>query len=250
MVSKEINLACKINEEALVYFRRYLSANRDAIDYIHDQRGVSWEMISQFQLGWAGNDSLGLYSYLSKDYSYQELASSGLFLRLSDGLVDRFINRLMFPIVLESGRVVGFTGRIIGEGNPKYMNSPATFAYNKSRILYGLDMTKYSIMKAKQAILVEGNLDLISLFQNDVINVVATCGTALTEYHAKRLYALADEVVIAYDADKAGRLARKKAEEILKIAGLKVRHLEFPEGYDPDKFIKEFGKEKFLERIK
>lgn len=240
-----------MNLYALGYFNHNLNKSHKAQRYL-SRRGVSGLSVYNFNIGYAGGgDSIGLYNYLlDKGFTGEDMSISGLFIpvALSDdevSLVDRFRDRIVFPIILETGAVVGFSGRVMENKTPKYINSPASVWFNKSKILYGLNKSWWRIIQEGFVILVEGNLDVVSLYQEGIKNVVATCGTSFTEWHAKRLYCLTDRVVIAYDEDEAGRKSRKKVAGILNRFGVKVDHLEFPEGYDPDSFIREFGKQTF-----
>lgn len=144
----------------------------------------------------------------------------------------------MFPIIDVQGRVIAFGGRIIGEGQPKYLNSPETLIFSKSNTLYNLNLAKNVLNEEKTLIVVEGYMDVIALYQSGIKNVVATLGTALTSQHARLIKRYADQVIIAYDSDEAGQKATERSVEILESAKLDVRVLLLNDGLDPDEFLK------------
>ncbi|MCM2677838.1 toprim domain-containing protein [Shouchella plakortidis] len=163
----------------------------------------------------------------------------------SEGVYDRFRSRLMFPIWDVQGRVVGFSGRIVGEGKPKYLNSPETPIFQKNKLLYGLHLAKSAIRKSNVAVLFEGAADVVAAWGAGVENGVATLGTALTEEHAKRLRRNAETVLICYDSDQAGQSAAFRSASVLEQAGCMVSIAHMPEGLDPDDYIRTYGPERF-----
>ncbi len=234
-------------------FYNYLLTEKEigkqAYQYLK-QRDFSDEIIDKFKLGFAPNRWQAVYSFLNKKgYSDQIIEKAGLILpRKSSGYYDRFRGRVMFSICDFRGQTVAFGGRIIEDiDQPKYLNSPETIIYNKSRNLYGLNWAKQSIQQSNQAIIVEGYTDVIRAHQFGVDNVIASLGTALTKEQAKLLKRYADKIYIAYDSDAAGAQATIRGLDILKQAGLQVKVIELPKEQDPDDFISQHGKEKFLD---
>jgi DNA primase len=185
-----------------------------------------------------------------RGYSQELLMQAGLAVPgKNSGAYDKFRNRVMIPIKDPRGRIVGFTGRILGDGMPKYMNTGETEYFIKRYLLFGLDIAVAEIRKSRQAIVVEGHMDAISLHAAGVTNAVASMGTAFAAEQARLLKRMADEVVFCYDSDSAGRNASVRAVSIARAAGLKVRVANVPEGKDPDEFIRQHGKEAFLQVI-
>lgn len=215
-------------------------------------RGIKEETIRAFNLGFAPDKPDALSNYLcKKGFQPEEIEKAGLaVLRKPRGLVDRFRNRVMFPIRDSRGRVVGFGGRIMGEGEPKYLNTPETVLFSKGKNLFGLDLALQGIRREKQAVLVEGYMDMIAAWQHGIDYVVATLGTALTREQARELKRHAGEVIISFDADKAGVKAALRGLDVLTAAGLQVRVLELPEGSDPDSFLNSQGKDAFTALMK
>jgi len=241
----------EINKRAAHYFYDTLMG-RDgeyAREYLKE-RGLKEEMITRFGLGYSVRDKEALYKILSKEFSYEELAASGLFLNLAQNeMRDRFRGRLMFPIISEQNKVIGFGGRKLfeseGYDEAKYVNSPETKIYNKSRVLYGLNLAKNQIKALGFVLLVEGYMDLITLFQNGFENVVASSGTSLTALQVKILSRYTNEVAVVYDADAAGQSASLRAIELLLENNLTVNVVVLPFGEDPDTFIRRNSKEAF-----
>ncbi|MDE5413912.1 DNA primase [Alkalihalobacterium chitinilyticum] len=217
-----------------------------------EQRGFTKEMLDTFQLGFAPNHWDSLTSLLEKrGFNLKALENAGLLsLREFDGKVfDRFRNRIMFPIWDGQGNVIAFGGRIIDDGKPKYLNSPETVLFNKSRTLYGIHLARPSIRKLNQAVLFEGYVDVISAWGAGVLNGIATLGTALTEEQAKVIRRNAETVILCYDSDEAGIQATSRAASILVQAGCYVKVALLPEGQDPDDYIRLNGGEHFKRDI-
>lgn len=214
-------------------------------------RGISEETMKRFGLGYAEDAWDGLLKYLARPpYTAEELEKVGLVIKKeSSGFYDRFRDRVMFPIIDVQGKVVGFGGRIMGDGQPKYLNSPETPIFNKSNTLYNLNLAKNELNEKKQLIVVEGYMDVIALYQSGIKNVVATLGTALTPLHGRLLKRYADEIIIAYDSDDAGQKATARSVEILEPAGLHVRVLMLTDGLDPDEYIKKYGVDTLMKKI-
>ncbi len=223
-----------------------------ALDYFR-KRGFSDETIKHFGLGYAPRNWEALVNYAKEqDIPLDVLEKAGLAARRDDGTYfDKFRGRAIFPILATTGRVVAFAGRQLYDDDSmaKYVNTPETELYRKSRILYGLSMTRDAIRKQEYAVLVEGYTDLISLYQAGVTNVVASSGTALTDEQIALLGRYAPSIVIVYDADSAGSSAALRGVEKILEKGLDVRVARLPESEDPDSFVKRHGRDAFLDII-
>ncbi|HCT64436.1 MAG TPA: DNA primase [Lachnospiraceae bacterium] len=217
---------------------------KNALDYL-EKRQVSLATQRKFGLGYAPLGKDRLYNVLKeKGFSVKAMIKSGLVMENKYGkdYHDRFYGRLMFPIFDVQGRVIGFGGRIMEKGEPKYLNSPETPLFNKKRTLYGLNFARSS--KKKEIILVEGYMDMITIYQAGFHNVAASLGTAFNAEHAKLLKKFVTDIILIFDSDTAGETAALRAIPILVSAGFRVRVLQVPNGKDPDEFIKQKG---FLE---
>ncbi len=235
-----------INRQAARAFHRWLHGPEGAEGLAYLQRrGLSKRTLTNFGLGFAPNGWDSLITELSaQGYDKRDLLDAGLAVSNKDGRIyDRFRNRVIFPIIDVRGNVIGFGGRVMDDSNPKYLNSPDTPVYNKSRNLFSLNIAKTS--KAGRVILTEGYMDTISLHQAGFDSAVASLGTALTEEHGQLLSRYFKEAVIAYDGDGAGIKAAQRAIPILEKAGLKVKVLRVAGAKDPDEFIKAYGREAF-----
>ncbi len=240
----------EINKDAANYYymQRRGEAGKVARDYF-EKRQLSEEMLRQFALGFSLPYRDDLYQYLKKKgYSDSFLKDSGL-IQFDEkyGGHDKFWNRVMFPIQDVNGHVIGFGGRVLGEGNPKYMNSPETEIFDKSRNLYGLNFARKT--RKPYMILCEGYMDVISMHQAGFTNAVASLGTALTQGHAKLIGRYCKEVLLCYDSDGAGVRAALRAIPILKSAGISARVINMRPYKDPDEFIKSLGAEEFQKRL-
>lgn len=240
----------EINKIAAKYYYYQLKSNRggQAYEYLKN-RQLSDEIISKFGLGYADKYSDDLYQYLkNQGYDDQILKKSGLItIDEAKGGHDKFWNRVMFPIMDINNRVIAFGGRVMGDGMPKYLNSPETEIFDKGRNLYGMNIARQSRMP--YMLLCEGYMDVISLHQAGFTNAVASLGTAFTPMQAKLLSRYTNEAVITYDSDNAGIGAVLKAVPILKAADISVRVLNLRPHKDPDDFIKNEGKEAYEKRI-
>ena len=240
---------------------RMLELNRDAARFFHDclqtapdreralayirKRGISGTMVKNFGLGFAPDSWSSLLDAMSrKGYSERELFDAGLIKQgAKGGFYDVFRNRLMFPVIDVRGSVIGFSGRILGDGEPKYLNSRETLVFNKSRNLFALNLAKKS--KNGYIILSEGNIDVVSLHQAGFDSAVASLGTSLTPEQARLISHYTKEVIIAYDSDGAGKKAAQRAIGILEKLDLKVRVLSMEGAKDPDEYIRARGAEAF-----
>ncbi|HTX22490.1 MAG TPA: DNA primase [Candidatus Aquilonibacter sp.] len=229
------------------------AAGQTARDYLA-KRGVGADAVKLFRLGAAPESWDDTVNWAKgKNYDLPLVEKAGLILRKENAehFYDRFRGRLIFPICDEQGRVVGFSGRVLSgdEKTAKYVNSPETPIFTKSKIFFGLDKSKRAILDAGFAIICEGQLDLIACFMAGVQNVVAPQGTAFTEQHARILKRYVGEVVLCFDSDEAGQNAAVRSLNHLLVSGLAVRVAVVPAPHDPDSFIKKFGGEKFQELI-
>lgn len=225
---------------------------RRAVRYLED-RGITRELACSFGLGWAPDEwdflgpELSRRSDRSARFEQREITAAGLCVARENGsgCYDRFRGRVTFPIRALSGRIVGFGGRIVGDGEPKYLNSPETPVYTKGRHLYALDKARAAIRRSGRAILVEGYLDAIALHAAGFEETVAVLGTALTPEQAHRLSRFAREVVVNFDGDAAGLRAARKSLEALLAEGLDVRVVALPDGEDPDDHVRRRGAESY-----
>ncbi|WP_445666244.1 DNA primase [Fodinibius sp. AD559] len=236
-----------------VFFHRHLMETKEAQkarDYLQE-RGYDRSIIKKYGLGYAPSDGEKLYrTALDSGLNEEYLFEAGLIKpsNRGDGYYDAFRGRLMFPIFNPSGKVIAYAGRVLGnEKTAKYINSPQTKVYNKSKVLYGINFAKNDIRKTDEVILVEGYTDVISLQQYGVNNVAASSGTSLTPDQMKLLHRYGDTITMIYDADSAGQRAMKRGINIALREGMDVKLLELPEGEDPDSFVRQFGKDSFLE---
>lgn len=236
----------ELNKEAARYFHSQLHspAGQEGLAYLQ-RRGLSRGIMTRFGLGFAPDswDSL-IRAMAQKGYDKAELLEAGLVVNNQKGRIyDRFRGRVMFPIIDLRGDVIGFGGRVMGEGEPKYLNSPDSPVFNKSRNLFALNLAKNT--KLGRIILTEGYMDTISLYQAGFDCAVASLGTALTADHAKLLSRFTKEAVICYDADNAGIQAANRAIPLLEKTGLKVKVLRVHGAKDPDEFLKKYGPDAF-----
>lgn len=238
----------RLHQTAQEFFGRNLqsSAGAAARQYLA-ARGIQVEACRRFGLGFALPDWRSLLTYLEqRGFSHAECLEAGLTLEGRNGrLYDRFRCRVMFPVCDRHGRPIAFGGRVLDNSQPKYLNSPETLIFNKGNNLYRLDLARAAFRKQGFAIIVEGYMDVIGLYEAGLDNVVASLGTALTENQARTLRRFTDEVVIAFDGDAAGEAATWRGLEVLRSQGLRVRVVEMPGGEDPDTFVRAYGRQAF-----
>ena len=237
----------EINKDIMMFYYKNLLTNKEAINYLKN-RGLSGKIVNRFMLGFAKNSWQDLCDYIEyRGYDKKDLEDIGLIKKSSKGnYYDKYRNRVIFPIINHYGNVIGFGGRAIGDEMPKYLNSPESDIFKKRFNLYGLNI--YKKQKGNDIILVEGYMDVIALNNYGIDYAVASLGTALTLEQAKLIKRYADNVYICYDRDDAGINATNKAIEIFLEAEVKPKVITLEEGLDPDDFIKEYGKEAFLEK--
>lgn len=250
--SKGDNVLYDLMELVVQYFCRQLQVttyNLPAIEYL-EHRALSKEIIKEFELGFAppGFDKL-LKSLGTSKESRQRLVQIGMLIdKDSGGHYDRFRDRIIFPIRDQRGRAVGFGGRVMGDGEPKYLNSPETSIFKKRYELYGLFQARHMLKNIQRVYLVEGYMDVLALAQYGVRNVVASLGTSVTEEHLQKLYRHCKQIVFCFDGDDAGRKAARRAIETVFPLLKEGRHAYFmfmPDGHDPDTYIQKYGREKF-----
>ena len=265
-LARRVNMPLPEEEEDESSSRRtrLLELNRDAARFFHDRlmspqglpgqnyvqrREISPAMVTRFGLGFAPDSWDSLTNAMhQKGYTDQELFEAGLVKHgKNGGVYDAFRNRLMFPVIDVRGSVIGFSGRILGDGEPKYLNSPETIVFSKSHNLFGLNLAKKT--KGGYIILVEGNIDVVSLHQAGFDGAVASLGTSLTNEQARLISRYTSEVILCYDSDEAGKKAASRGIGILEKLDLKVRVLQVPGAKDPDEFIKKNGADAFRNLI-
>lgn len=237
-----------INKEVGRYFFNNLQNTKNEGKSYFMRRGISEATIRKFGLGYARDGWNNLRDYLkSRGYNENMIEKAGVIIRSEKNrsYYDRFRNRVMFPVFDYKGRVIAFGGRVLDDSKPKYLNSPETPVFNKGNNLYGLNFA-IKDNNLRTLVIVEGYMDVISLHQYGITNVVASLGTALTVNQARLLKRYADKIIISYDADLAGQMATLRGLEILRANNFDVRVLTVPNGKDPDEFIRANGKDAFL----
>jgi DNA primase len=248
----------EMHREAQAFFTKQISGTLEgkaARAYLED-RGLDNKAIDRFGIGYAPSDGDALLRFLKQKYQEKLLVESGLISRGEQGgrLFDRFRRRIMFPIANDSGKIVAFGGRALGDDQPKYMNSPETPIYSKSNVLYHMDRAKEALRRSDFAVLVEGYMDAIAVARAGISNVVASCGTSLAEPQIKLLSRFTKRVIINYDPDNAGQLAAERSVALLLEQDFEVRVLALPpvgdKKADPDLFIRERGVEEYTKLLK
>lgn len=239
----------KINTEAAKFFYENIKKNASAMGYLSG-RGLEQNIARKFGIGYSIDSWDRLNRFLkTKGYSDNLIEKAGLIVKKDKGYYDRFRNRIMFPIIDLRGNIIAFGGRVLDESKPKYLNSPETMIYSKSNSIYALNIVK-EISNLKNIIVVEGYMDVISLYQFGIKNAVASLGTSFTKQQARLLKRYANEIIIAYDSDVAGQSATLKGLSILQKEGCRVKVLTLPTGMDPDDFIRNKGVGAFNDLLK
>jgi DNA primase len=247
-------LLLELQEEAKRFYRHQLletAGGRKALAYLK-KRGLTRETIEKRDMGYAPDRWSGLLEHLSRNGAKPEnVARAGLAVPRKDGrgFYDRFRNRVMIPIRNESGKVVAFGARLLGEGEPKYLNSSESIIYRKSYTLFDFDLAKEAIRKNGYAILMEGYFDCVQAREAGIDTAVASCGTSLTAGHARLLRRYTDRVVVNFDPDAAGEAATRRSIDLLIEEGFQVSVVALPQGEDPDSYIRKHGREAYRERI-
>jgi DNA primase len=242
-----------MHRESQMFFVKQLQGTAEgklALAYLED-RGLDKQTIDQFGIGYAPSGGDALLRHLKGKYAEKLLAESGLVSRGEGSrLFDRFRRRITFPIANESGKIVAFGCRALGDDQPKYLNSPETPVYSKSNVLYHLDRAKEALRRSDFAVLVEGYMDAIAVARAGISNVVASCGTSLAEPQIKLLGRFTKRVIVNYDPDTAGQAATERSISILLEQDFEVRVLALPGKADPDKFIREQGADAYRKLLK
>ncbi|NLO90054.1 MAG: DNA primase [Clostridia bacterium] len=245
----------RINDLTAKYYHAVLKSRKLGVpgQFYIKKRGYTDATVKKFVLGYAPGEWDSLCSFLlKKGFTEQEIIEAGVGLKSRLGrLIDRFRNRIMFPIGDYRGRIIGFGGRVLDGGEePKYLNSPETALFHKGKVLYGLHAAIPEIRKNDFVLVFEGYTDVLTAQQNGIGNAVASLGTAFTEDHGRLLRRYTKNVVIAYDADTAGMAATLRGMEVLSQCGCRVSVVDLPEGTDPDEYIREHGGDAFLDLLK
>ena len=248
----------EMHREAQAFFTKQISGTLEgkaARAYLED-RGLDNKAIDRFGIGYAPSDGDALLRFLKQKYPEKLLVESGLISRGEQGgrMFDRFRRRITFPIANDSGKIVAFGARALGDDQPKYLNSPETAIYSKSNVLYHMDRAKEALRRSDFAVLVEGYMDAIAVARAGISNVVASCGTSLAEPQIKLLSRFTKRVIINYDPDNAGQLAAERSVSLLLEQDFEVRVLALPpvgdKKADPDLFIRERGVEEYTKLLK
>ncbi len=235
---------------ARFYYDSFTSQKNPGYSYMKN-RGISDNTLKKFGIGYADGEWNSLKEYMLKnDVKEKELLDLGLISQKGERTYDKYRDRVIFPIFNTMGKVIGFGGRIIGEGMPKYLNSAESSVFKKKNNLYGLNFTKSDINQKDQVIIVEGYMDLVSLYQYGVKNVAASLGTALTENQARLIERYSKDIVLSYDSDSAGISAAIRGIEVIRETGGRAKILRIPGEKDPDDFVKKKGKESFERLVK
>lgn len=224
------------------FYQRQLAGNRQALEYVLKKRQFTKETVLEWRLGYSPNTGKALIDFLrTKGFTEAEMKSGGVTAQRFRGVGDMFRGRLMIPLCDQQGRVIGFTARLLADdpNAPKYINTPQTVLYDKSRHVFGLHLAKESIRKSKYVVVAEGNLDVITSHQAGVRQVVATAGTALTEQHLQALSRFTGDIRLSFDADKAGLNATERAIPIASKVKVSLGIITIPSGKDPDELIKQ-----------
>ena len=240
----------ELMQSATRYYREQLKKTPRAIEYLKN-RGLSGEVAARFGIGYAPDDWQNLKSAVP-NYQDAGLVETGLVIEGEGKRYDRFRDRIMFPIINVRGQVIGFGGRVLDKGEPKYLNSPETTLFEKGHELYGLFQAQKAIRAQQRVIVVEGYMDVVALAQHGVDYAVATLGTATTPYHVQKLLRLCEQVVFCFDGDRAGQKAAWRALEnaLPQLQdGKRIGFLFLPEEHDPDTYIREFGSEAFEHEV-
>jgi DNA primase len=239
---KEKERLYEILELATKFYQTHLKNNQEALEYVFKKRAFTKETALEWRLGYSPNNGTALIDFLrSKKFTNQEIQDAGLSAKRYRGVGDMFRGRIMVPLADPQGRIIGFTARLLGNATdaPKYINTPQTLLYDKSRHVFGLHLAKEAIRKSSFVVVAEGNLDVISSHQAGVRQVVATAGTALTEPHLKALSRFTGDIRLSFDADKAGVNATERAIPIASKVNVSLSIITIPSGKDPDELIRQ-----------
>ena len=240
----------EINAKAARYYYNCLGVKGNPGLAYFRSRKLSKDTITQFGLGYAPDGWTSLVDYLrSEGVSDDDMLKLGLAKQGKNGLYDKFRNRVVFPIINSQAKVIGFGARVLDDSKPKYLNSDESDIFLKKNNLFGLNLTRKEISDANQAVMVEGYMDVISLYQNGVKNVTASLGTALTENQARLITKYSKNIVLSYDSDAAGITAALKGIDVMSRTGANIRVLNVPDGKDPDDYVKKHGRDAFYKLV-
>lgn len=240
----------EINRQTARYFYRSMREKPNKGYTYMRNRGISDETLNIFGIGYADGEWTSLYDFLkSKGITEKKMMELGLISNSKGRYFDKFRDRVVFPIINTAGKVIGFGGRAVGDVEPKYLNSQESSVFQKKNNLYGLNLTRNDIGREDAIILVEGYMDVVSLYQAGIRNVSASLGTALTENQARLIKRYTRNVILSYDADQAGQNAAMRGIDILYKEGCRAKVLKVTEGKDPDEFVKKNGKSAFHELV-
>jgi DNA primase len=257
--ARQRGVMLEIHDRAAEWFQQQLASaeGAKAREYLLQQRGLDERVIKAFRIGYAPDDFNALKDHLKRNYSEDQLKLTGILKESQNGgsTYAAFRNRVMFPITNEAGRIIAFTGRTLAapgdeKAGPKYLNSPETPIYTKGRVLFNLDKAKEAIRKLDYVIVVEGNVDCITVFASGFQNVIATSGTAFTEVQVRLLARFTKNIVVNFDPDNAGANATEKSLALLLEEDFNVRVLSLEAGFDPDLYIRRKGKQAYAEALK
>ncbi len=224
---------------ATKYYHVSLSKNKTALDYVVKKRGYGKQILTSFQIGYAPDSGNALRTFMTKrGFSDAELKEAGLVTQRRGGYGDMFRGRIMVPLADGQGNPIGFTARVLDDGLPKYINTPQTMVYDKSRHVFGLHLAKDAIREHNFVVVVEGNMDVVASHKTSVHNVVATAGTAITTEHLKQVYRISNDIRLAFDQDRAGIEATERAIPLAQGLGIRLSIIDVPNGKDPDELIK------------
>lgn len=229
-------------ELATKFYQTQLLHNKKALEYVVGKRNMNKDALESFRIGYAPSSFTAVSDFLkSKGYTEKEIQDAGLGVKRTRGMIDMFRGRMMVPLMDSQGQVIGFTARLIDDtqDGPKYINTPQTSLYDKSRHVFGFSQAKDAIRRAGYAVITEGNLDVVSSHQAGFKNVVATAGTAMTKYHLKTVGRVAGDIRLAFDADRAGLAATERAIELAQDQDLQLSVVTIPDGKDPDDIVRE-----------
>lgn len=241
----------EINRQAARFFFKNMRKKANPGYTYMKKRGISEDILNKFGIGFADDSWTSLCDYMTgMGFKEEKLIELGLISHSKGRYYDKFRNRVIFPIINTGGKVIGFGGRIIGIGEPKYLNSQESNIFQKKNNLYGLNLSKKDVTNEDAIILVEGYMDVVSLYQAGVRNVSASLGTALTENQARLIKRYTKNVILSYDADNAGQNAAFRGLDILYDAGCRAKVLKVTDGKDPDEFIKKNGKKAFNDLVR
>ena len=248
----EVDQLFKINSIARIWFNSNIRDDKEpsVIEYFK-KRGIDSQCIDQFEIGYSPPSTGKLLNHIRESqFSTDSMKECGLFVNTERGYIDRFRGRVIFPLINHIGKTIGFAGRAFSDNQiAKYINSPETMVYNKSKFLYGLNITAEYIRKENSVIVVEGYMDLIQLFSNGIKNVVAVSGTAFTKQHATQIKRMAKDTYLCYDGDNAGQVASIRAGYELLSNNITPKVIAMPDGLDPDDYVLNNGADNFRKRI-